>query len=96
MTAMDLLAQDFGTIAFQDVVEFCGQKIVENAELDYKKVLPKDLTKHFAAMSNRYGGLIIVGVEEDPSQGLCLQSRTRGVSFGELLHDPVKCPQCLA
>lgn len=69
MTAMDLLAQDFGTITFRDVVEFCDQKIVENAELDYKQVLPKDLTKHFAAMSNRYGGLIIVGVEEDSQTG---------------------------
>jgi Putative DNA-binding domain len=66
---MDLLAQDFGTITFQDVVDFCDQKIVENAELDYKQVLPKDLTKHFAAMSNRYGGLIIVGVGEDSNTG---------------------------
>jgi hypothetical protein len=66
---MDLLAQDFGTITFQDVVGFCDQKIVENTELDYKQVLPKDLTKHFAAMSNRYGGLIIVGVEEDRQTG---------------------------
>jgi hypothetical protein len=67
---MDLLAQDFGTITFQDVVDFCKQKIVENTELDYKQVIPKDLAKHFAAMSNRYGGLIIVGVEEDPQTGL--------------------------
>jgi hypothetical protein len=27
MMAMDLLAQDFGTITFQDVVEFCSQQI---------------------------------------------------------------------
>jgi hypothetical protein len=67
---MDLLAQDFGTITFQDVVNFCDQQIVENTELDYKQVVPKDLTKHFAAMSNRYGGLIIVGVEEDSATGL--------------------------
>ena len=66
---MDLLAQDFGTITFQHVVDFCKQKIVENTELDYKLVLPRDLTKHFAAMSNRYGGLIIVGVEEDSQTG---------------------------
>lgn len=33
---MDLLTQDFGTITFQDVVDFCDQKIAENTELDYK------------------------------------------------------------
>jgi hypothetical protein len=67
---MNLLVQDFGTITFQDVVDFCTQKVVENTELDYKQVLPKELAKHFAAMSNRYGGLIIVGVEEDSQTGL--------------------------
>jgi hypothetical protein len=66
---MDLLAQPFDTITFQDVVDFCDQKIVENTELDYKQVIPKDLAKHVAAMSNQYGGLIIVGVEEDPATG---------------------------
>jgi hypothetical protein len=67
---MDLLAQDFGTITFQDVVDFCDEKIVESTELDYKQAIPKDLTKHFSAMSNRYGGLIIVGVEEDSKTGM--------------------------
>ena len=67
---MDLLAQDFGSITCQDVVEFCNQQIVENTELDYKMVIPRDLTKHFSAMSNRYGGLIIVGVGEDSQTGL--------------------------
>lgn len=66
---MDLHAQDFSTITFQDVVDFCDQKIVENTELDYKMVIPSGLAKHFAAMSNRYGGLIIIGVEEDPRTG---------------------------
>jgi len=67
---MDLLAHSFDTITFQDVTDFCDQKIVENTELDYKMVIPKDLTKHFAAMSNRYGGLIIVGVQEDTAAGV--------------------------
>jgi len=67
---LDLLAQDINTITFQDVVEFCDQQIVESTELDYKQILPRDLTKHFAAMSNRFGGLIIGGVEEDPQTGL--------------------------
>lgn len=67
---LDLLAQDINTITFQDVVDFCNQQIVESTELDYKQIIPRDLTKHFAAMSNRFGGLIIVGVEEDQQTGL--------------------------
>lgn len=67
---MDLLARDFESLTFQDLVDFCDQRIVENTELDYKQDLPKDLSKHFAAMSNRYGGLIIVGVAEDGATGL--------------------------
>jgi hypothetical protein len=50
-------------------VDFCDQKIVENVELDYKQVIPGGLAKHFAAMSNRYGGLIIGGAGEDPQTG---------------------------
>ena len=38
---MDLLAQDFGIITFQDVVDFCDQEIVENVELDYEQVIPQ-------------------------------------------------------
>lgn len=67
---MDLLVQDFSAITFQNVVDFCGQQIAEGTELDYKQEIPRDLRKHFAAMSNRYGGLIIIGVEEDPRTGL--------------------------
>jgi hypothetical protein len=67
---VDLLAQNFDTITFQDIVNFCNEKIVEGTELDYKKVIPRDLTKHFAAMSNQRGGLIIVGVEEDSATGV--------------------------
>jgi hypothetical protein len=75
---MDLLAQPFDTITFQDVVDFCDQKIVENTVLDYKLVTPNGLAKHFAAMSNRYGGLIIVGVEEDSQTGK--PSRYEGIA----------------
>lgn len=67
---MDLLTQDINSISFQDVVDFCDQQIVENTELDYKQTLPRSIAKHFAAMSNRFGGLIIVGVEEDSQTGL--------------------------
>jgi hypothetical protein len=84
---MDLLVQDFGTISFHDVVDFCDQKIVENTELDYKMVIPKDLAKHFAAMSNRYGGLIIVGVQEDSQTGLPVTYN--GIAYNGKLIDQI-------
>lgn len=62
---MALLAREFEAISFQDVVEFCNQQIVEYTELDYKLELPRDLSKHFSAMSNRHGRLIIIGVAEE-------------------------------
>jgi hypothetical protein len=66
---MDLLARPVGEITFEDVVEFCGEQAPESTVLDYKQQMPRDLAKHIAAMSNRYGGLIIVGIEEDPEKG---------------------------
>ena len=66
---MDLLTQDFATITFQDVMELCDQHIVESTILEYKREITRDLAKHIAAMSNRLGGLIIVGVEEGPRTG---------------------------
>jgi len=66
---LDLLAQPAESITYQDVQDFCHQKVGESTVLDYKKEIPRDLAKHIAAMSNRYGGLIIVGVEEDPQTG---------------------------
>jgi hypothetical protein len=66
---MDLLTQDFATITFEDVMEFCDQHIVESTILEYKREITRDLAKHIAAMSNRLGGLIIVGVEEGSRTG---------------------------
>ena len=66
---MDILAQSIEAITYQDMVHFCDQKVVEGTELDYKKEIPRDLAKHVAAMSNQYGGLIIIGVAEDPQTG---------------------------
>ncbi len=69
MTA-NLLTQPAEHITHQDVMDFCDQQVGETTDLDYKREIPRDLAKHIAAMSNRYGGLIIIGVEEDPGTGL--------------------------
>lgn len=62
---MDITRKDINTITFEEVVEFCQQKVIENLFLDYKKNKPADLSRHIAGFSNAAGGLIIIGVEED-------------------------------
>jgi len=84
---VDLLAQDINTIRFQDVVDFCDEQIVENTELDYKQIIPRGIAKHFAAMSNRFGGLIIIGVDEDDQTGL--PSKYEGLVNEDKLIDQV-------
>src|SRR5713226_8124370 len=66
---VNLLARNIHDITYDDVVEFCKQKVLESVQLDYKLNIPKDLAKHFATFSNTQGGLIIIGVGED-AQGL--------------------------
>lgn len=67
---MDILSKDFESISFEDIENFCKEKVVENIQLDYKKVMPKKgLSKHIAAFSNTKGGLIIIGVDEDSETG---------------------------
>lgn len=62
---MDILNKPIGSLNFDDVVAFCKEGHVEGIQLDYKREIPKDIAKHFAAFSNTRGGVIIVGVEED-------------------------------
>lgn len=62
---MDPLTKPLIEITFEDVEAYCAERRPETTELDYKRQLPKDLAKHIAALSNTFGGLIIVGVEED-------------------------------
>jgi len=66
---MNLFTKSFQDVTFEDVVESCDEGTIENAVLDYKAVVPRDLSKHFATFSNTHGGLIIIGVEEDESTG---------------------------
>jgi hypothetical protein len=66
---VNLLTKNIHDITFENVVEFCKQKVIEGTQLDYKLKTPKDLAKHFATFSNTQGGLVIIGVGED-SKGL--------------------------
>lgn len=70
---MNPFNKSFQEITFKDVEDFCKQQHPESTTLDYKQAMPKDLAKHFATFSNTLGGVIIIGVEEDPKTGLPLE-----------------------
>ncbi|MBZ9572486.1 ATP-binding protein [Patescibacteria group bacterium] len=63
-----LFTKEITKITYQDVVEFCNQRIAESINLDYKKDFPRDLEKSISAFANTTGGLIIIGVEEEDSK----------------------------
>jgi hypothetical protein len=67
---MDILNTPITEMKFADVVAFCMLKVIEGVTLEYKSDFPKDLAKQFVTFSNTQGGLIIIGVEEDPKTGL--------------------------
>ncbi|MBD3281113.1 hypothetical protein GF389_06395, partial [Candidatus Dojkabacteria bacterium] len=67
---MDLLHKNIDKLSFQDIVDFCKSKEPEGIQLDYKLEVSRSLKKHFATFSNKRGGIIIIGVDEDRKTGL--------------------------
>lgn len=62
-----LYTKPINEIRYEDVVDFCNQKIKENINLDYKEKIESSIAKTVSSMANTWGGLIIVGVEDDDS-----------------------------
>ena len=48
-----------------DIKIFCEKQIKEGFNLDYKKDFPTDLAKTISAFANTFGGVIVIGIEED-------------------------------
>jgi len=63
-----LFTKEIEKITYQDVVDFCSQKYKESIHLDYKQNINKGLVKTIAAMTNTWGGLIVIGVEDEDSK----------------------------
>jgi hypothetical protein len=65
---MSLFTEPINDITYEDVVSFCEQGIGEGVNLDYKKDFPQELERTISAFANTFGGLIIIGVEEEDSK----------------------------
>jgi hypothetical protein len=63
---VSLRTKPIGEITFADVKSFCDQQIPEDLRTDYKSDWPKELAKELAAFANTVGGLLIIGVKENP------------------------------
>lgn len=63
---MSLWTKPLSEVGFPDVEAFCAAKIPEDTRIDYKADWPSKLSKQIAAFANTYGGLLLIGVEEDP------------------------------
>ncbi len=63
-----LFTKEIEKITYQDVVDFCSQQNKETIHLDYKQKIAGNLVKTIAAMANTWGGLIVIGVEDEDSK----------------------------
>lgn len=81
-----LYTKEIETITFQDVLDFCDQKYRETIHLDYKQDIDKSLAKTIAAMANTWGGLIIIGVEDEDSKP---KLPAKGITYKEHLREQI-------
>jgi hypothetical protein len=52
-------------ITWQAVEDFLVQNVKEGAYLDYKVDWPKELERTIAGMANTFGGVILIGVDQN-------------------------------
>lgn len=76
---MSLWQKPISDIAFDDIDEFCKAMVPESNRLDYKLEPPKNIEKTIAAFANTLGGILIIGVDEDPTTNLPVWPPTKGL-----------------
>jgi len=73
-------------ITYEDIVGFCDEQIRENISLDYKEEIDGSIAKTIAAMANTWGGLIIIGAEDQDSKP---KLPLKGVELKEHLREQI-------
>jgi hypothetical protein len=73
-------------ITHKDIVDFCNEQIRENISLDYKETINSSLAKTIAAMANTWGGLIVIGAEDNDSKP---KLPLKGIEFKEHLREQI-------
>jgi Putative DNA-binding domain len=68
-STMSLFACSPADVTLERVRELVGQDLPESLTLEYKEKYSPSLVKSVAAMANSYGGLILVGVTDQPGPG---------------------------
>jgi hypothetical protein len=67
----NLFTDDLTQVTLRDVEQFLNlqapatSRMIEGPRLDFKRDVPQDLGRDVAGLANRYGGLILIGVETD-------------------------------
>jgi len=81
-----LYTKEIEKITYQDVLDFCRQQYRESVHLDYKQDIDGSLAKTVAAMANTWGGLIVIGVEDEDSKP---KLPAVGISYKEHLQEQI-------
>ena len=68
------------TLNWEDIKGFCQKRSPENTILEYKEDYPSHLEKVIAAMANTFGGVILIGIQEDDEGKPILP--LKGIPFG--------------
>jgi hypothetical protein len=74
-------------ISWDDIDAFCQERVGEGAYLDYKEDFPNQLEKTISAMANTFGGIILIGIEEDDNKRPLLP--IKGIPFQRGLSERV-------
>lgn len=87
---MTIFTKPIDEVRYQDVIEFCKKLIPEGVHLDYKGDFPsgnEKLAKTIAAFANTWGGVLIIGVEDEDSKP---KPPFVGIQYRDKLHEKVE------
>lgn len=88
---MSLFTKPINEITIDDVETFCKQGIGEGVRLEYKKDFSgknanRQIAKEVASFANTYGGLLLIGVDEDDRKP---KTPLSGIDFTEGLEEKI-------